>query len=166
MLGHSIVSQHIMELEGSIPNSYPEPDQSSPPHPTSPRSILILSTHLRFGLPSGLFPPLLNIYISHIRSLIFFWWSAFLEEYYLLFTRFTLEALFCFGLGQDIGLHYRMQVFEDTPDVTAGRRNVHSEEQHIIPFMKTRCADWLKEGWVGGTCSRHGRSEKGLYDFG
>jgi hypothetical protein len=65
MLGHSIVSQHFMEPEGSIPNSqelstcsYPEPDQSSPtsPHPTSPRSILILSTHLRLGLPSGSFP--------------------------------------------------------------------------------------------------------------
>jgi len=26
------------------------------PHPTSSRSILILSTHLRLGLPSGLFP--------------------------------------------------------------------------------------------------------------
>jgi hypothetical protein len=40
MLGHSIVSQHFMEPEGSIPNSqklstcsYPEPDQSSPHHP-------------------------------------------------------------------------------------------------------------------------------------
>jgi hypothetical protein len=39
MLGHSIVSQHIMEPEGSVPNSqelstcsYPEPDQSSPHH--------------------------------------------------------------------------------------------------------------------------------------
>jgi hypothetical protein len=38
MLGHSIVSQHFMEPEGSIPNSqelstcsYPEPDQSSIP---------------------------------------------------------------------------------------------------------------------------------------
>jgi hypothetical protein len=37
MLGHSIVSQHFMEPEGSKPNSqelstcsYPEPDQSSP----------------------------------------------------------------------------------------------------------------------------------------
>jgi hypothetical protein len=30
--------------------------QSIPPHPTSLRSILILSTHLRLGLPSGLFP--------------------------------------------------------------------------------------------------------------
>ena len=30
--------------------------QSIYPHPTSLRSILILSTHLRLGLPSGLFP--------------------------------------------------------------------------------------------------------------
>ena len=37
---------------------YPGPAQSSPytPHPTSWRSVLILSTHLRLGLPSGLFP--------------------------------------------------------------------------------------------------------------
>jgi hypothetical protein len=32
------------------------PIQSTSPHPTSPRSILTLSTHLRFGLPSGIFP--------------------------------------------------------------------------------------------------------------
>jgi succinate-acetate transporter protein len=30
--------------------------QSVPPHPTSWRSILILSSHLRLALPSGLFP--------------------------------------------------------------------------------------------------------------
>jgi hypothetical protein len=30
--------------------------QSTPPHPTSPRSILTLFTHLRLGLPSGSFP--------------------------------------------------------------------------------------------------------------
>ena len=30
--------------------------QSQPSHPTSWRSILILSSHLRLGLPSGLFP--------------------------------------------------------------------------------------------------------------
>ena len=54
-----------MEPEGSLPRSqvsatrpYPEPTRSSPypPHPTSWRSILILSSHLRLGLPSGLFP--------------------------------------------------------------------------------------------------------------
>ena len=36
--------------------SWTSPIQSICPHPTSWRSILILSTHLRLGLPSGLFP--------------------------------------------------------------------------------------------------------------
>ena len=53
-----------MEPEGSLPQSqvpatspYPEPTRSSPyPNPISWRSILILSSHLRLGLPSGLFP--------------------------------------------------------------------------------------------------------------
>ena len=52
----------IIEPEGSLPHSqepatcsYPEPDRSSPcPHPTSLRSNLILFSHLRLGLPSGL----------------------------------------------------------------------------------------------------------------
>ena len=55
-----------MEPESSLPHSqvpgtcpYPEPARSSPcpPHPTSWRSILILYSHLRLGLPSDLFPP-------------------------------------------------------------------------------------------------------------
>jgi hypothetical protein len=53
-----------MEPEGSLPCSEepstgpcPEPDQSSPYHPIlSLWSILILFTHLRLGLPSGVFP--------------------------------------------------------------------------------------------------------------
>ena len=36
--------------------SWASPIQSIYPHPTSCRSILILSTHLRIGLPSGLLP--------------------------------------------------------------------------------------------------------------
>ena len=36
--------------------SWASPIQSKYPHPTSWRSILILSTHPRLGLPSGLFP--------------------------------------------------------------------------------------------------------------
>ena len=37
--------------------SWVSPIESIYPHPTSWRSILILSTHLRLGLPSGSFPP-------------------------------------------------------------------------------------------------------------
>ena len=36
--------------------SLASPIQSIHPHPTSWRSVLILSTHLRLGFPSGLFP--------------------------------------------------------------------------------------------------------------
>jgi hypothetical protein len=57
LCSYSRTSQHFMECEGSLPCSqepstgpYPEPDQSSPYHFTTS-----LSTHLRLGLPSGLF---------------------------------------------------------------------------------------------------------------
>jgi hypothetical protein len=51
-----------METEGSLPHwqepttcPYPQPDRSSLcPHPTSLNSILILSSHICLGLPSGL----------------------------------------------------------------------------------------------------------------
>ena len=54
-------SPNFLEPEGSLPHSqesgncpYSEPHRSSPsPHPTSCRPILILSSHLRLGLPSG-----------------------------------------------------------------------------------------------------------------
>jgi hypothetical protein len=60
LCSHSRTSQYFMEPKGSLRCSqepstgpYPEPDRSSPYHL---RSLLILSTHLRLGLPSGLFP--------------------------------------------------------------------------------------------------------------
>ena len=53
-----------MELEISLPHSqepatraYYEPDQFNPrPHPNYWSAVLILSSHLSLGLPSGLFP--------------------------------------------------------------------------------------------------------------
>jgi len=94
---------YFMESEGSLPHlqvpatcPYPEPDQSSPcPHPTSWRSILILSSHLCLGLPSGLFPsgfPTKTLYISllysihatcptHLILLDLITWIIFGEEY-------------------------------------------------------------------------------------
>ena len=41
--------------------------QHIPPHPTSWRSILILSSHLRLGLPSGLFPQGFPTKISFLK---------------------------------------------------------------------------------------------------
>jgi hypothetical protein len=67
MSRHSVrywrISRHFVETEGSLQCSqqlstgpYPEPDESSPyPYTISLRFILILSTHLHLGLPSGLF---------------------------------------------------------------------------------------------------------------
>ena len=46
----ALTSVHHLSL------SWASPIQSIYPHPTSWRSILILSTHLCLGLPSGLFP--------------------------------------------------------------------------------------------------------------
>ena len=47
----------LLHLKLLAKRPYPEPDQSSPrPHSTYWRSILILSSYLRLGLPIGLFP--------------------------------------------------------------------------------------------------------------
>jgi hypothetical protein len=53
LCSHSKTSQHFKEPEGP----YPEPVRSSPYHPILSvlRSILILSTKLHLGFPSGLF---------------------------------------------------------------------------------------------------------------
>ena len=62
--------------------SWASPIRFTYPHPTSWRSILILSTHLRLGLPSGLFPscfptktlyaPSPHPYAPHAQPISFF----------------------------------------------------------------------------------------------
>jgi hypothetical protein len=71
----------FMESRGSLlctqqPDTgpYPKPDASSPhlPNPISLRSILILSSHLHLGLPSGPFPsdfPTKILYAFHISPI-------------------------------------------------------------------------------------------------
>ena len=70
-----------MESESSLPYSqapatcpYPVQNsiQSPPPFPTSWRSILILSSHLRLSLPNGLFPsgfPIKTLYTTLLSSI-------------------------------------------------------------------------------------------------
>jgi len=53
--------------------SWASPIQSIYSHPTSWRSILLLSTHLRLGLPSGLFPSGFQNGIGCFRFP--FWWK-------------------------------------------------------------------------------------------
>jgi hypothetical protein len=69
LCSHSKTSQHFMKPEGPLPCSQkpstgPYPGArlilSIPSHPISLRSILILSTHLRLGLPCPSHPPWLD----------------------------------------------------------------------------------------------------------
>jgi hypothetical protein len=73
LCSYSRTSKHFRELEGSLSCSqepsigpYPKPDRSSPHHPIPLSSILILSTHLHLGLPSGLFPSGFPINVPYI----------------------------------------------------------------------------------------------------
>ena len=62
-----------------LPLSWARTTQSTPPHPTSWRSTLIFSSHLRLGLPSGVFPSdfrTKTLYTTVHCSLLFLGWKG------------------------------------------------------------------------------------------
>jgi hypothetical protein len=73
LCSHSVVSQHFVELEGSLPRSqelstctYPEPDQSSPHHPIPSLQCYTLTYVLVFLFVS--FPLTIAVIFSLIRA--------------------------------------------------------------------------------------------------
>ena len=94
--------------------SWANPIQSIYPHSTSWRSILILSTHLRLGLPSGLlhsgFPsktlhtPSPHPYAPHAQPISFFF-PSFSVFYLLLYPFYFILFIFiCFFLFRSLPL--------------------------------------------------------------
>jgi hypothetical protein len=96
--------------------SWARPIQSTSLHPNSKTSVLLLSTHLRLGLPSGLFPtgfPTNNLYallFSPIRAtcsthLIL------LEVEVEVTLRLTVSQSACLGVGHPFGAHDQILLF-------------------------------------------------------
>ena len=103
--------------------SWASPIQSTYPHPTSWRSILILSTHLRLALPSGLLPsgfPTKTLYTllssplratcpAHLILLDFITCTILGEEYSHLAPRYAISSI------PPLPCPSSVQIFSSTP---------------------------------------------------
>jgi hypothetical protein len=113
MLGHSIVSQHGTRRFNTeftralhLFLSWARPIQSISPHPTYPGSILILSTHLRLGLPSSLFTsgfPTNNLYAFLFFPIRATWPAHLILLEFVLLP--TASRPVRFGIGLPFGAH-------------------------------------------------------------
>ena len=104
--------------------SWVSPIQSIHPHPTYWRSILILSTHLRPGLPSGLFPsgfPSKTLYQLDAKILYF---NTFITSFYM------FRALLCSSSGgQTVLLQHLVS------PLSLGDCSVHRLRESESPFV-------------------------------
>ena len=128
--------------------SWASPIQSIYPHPTSWRSILILSTHLSLGLPNGLFPSvfttktLYNPLYSPIRAtspahliLLDFITRTILGEQYKSFSSWLCKLLHSPVTSSLLGPNIPLNtMFSDTLGFLSSR-NVNDQVSH--PYKTT-----------------------------
>ena len=103
--------------------SWASPIQSTYPHPTSWRPIIILSTHLRLGLPSGLFPsgfPTKTLYTAlsspiwpHAQPISFFLILS-PARYWVRSTK-HLSPLYAISSSPPLPRPSQVQIFSSTP---------------------------------------------------
>ena len=135
---------------GHLSLSLASPIQSIYPHPTSWRSILILSTHLRLGLPSGLFPsgfpnktlysPSPHSYAPHAQPISFFsilspahYWVR-LPLITLLYSRILMEVTLLKPTGYVMHHQFNIQQLYALPTLYLCVLYLSENKQRLVPL--------------------------------